>query len=424
VTPRSAQNLGPGDSPTFVQLTLTGLDASKVVVTNASKALASGTNTNAELASAVSLKHTQGTDTTLGTQAEDMDLGGFNIQNMANAENPQDAVTLKDLLDSNNVTLNYWMGAADAFTQTLVESAAFDTETVNSSPQTLSTVFFKTIVAETPTPFTIQAGTIIGIHTRANVDAIASKRRIKLTCQLGYVDADGSSNFTQIGSDSDASVLLEIAVALCEIHIHVPTNTTVPAGKRLWLKYIATTQSGTQDVAVGIEYNSYPNHVTISVAGSVLGRFLLLAGGTMSGAIAMGSNKVTGLAVASVNGDAIRATTKITEVLLESATDLKHAAVTVSAPIALSTQALSLVNNAGAPATVTALDIGALANSDTVVPTSKAVTTALAAKLSITSLKFPFYIATGTLDTIALTADQKLPFYVTGGGASNIPLTT
>lgn len=101
-----------------------------------------------------------------------------------------------------------------------------------------------------------------------------------------------------------------------------------------------------------------------------------------------------------------------------------HDAVTVSAPIALSTQALSLVNNAGAPATVTALDIGALANTDTVVPTSKAVTTALAAKLSITSLKFPFYLAAGTLDTIALTADQKLPFYVAGGGASNIPLTT
>ena len=37
-----------------------------------------------------------------------------------------------------------------------------------------------------------------------------------------------------------------------------------------------------------------------------------------------------------------------------------------------------MVNNAGAPGTVTAIDIGALANSDTVVPTSKAVTTALA----------------------------------------------
>ena len=62
-----------------------------------------------------------------------------------------------------------------------------------------------------------------------------------------------------------------------------------------------------------------------------------------------------------------------------SAVSLKHAAVTVSAPIALATQALSLVTNAGSPAKVTAIDIGALANTDTVVPTSKAVTTAIAA---------------------------------------------
>jgi hypothetical protein len=78
------------------------------------------------------------------------------------------------------------------------------------------------------------------------------------------------------------------------------------------------------------------------------------------------------------NGEAIRATAKITEVLLESATDLKHAAVTVSAPIAKDAgQALSLVNDAAA--TVTEIDTGALANSDTVIPTSKAVTTAIAA---------------------------------------------
>jgi hypothetical protein len=67
-----------------------------------------------------------------------------------------------------------------------------------------------------------------------------------------------------------------------------------------------------------------------------------------------------------------------TKTNVDSAVSLKHAAVTVSAPINLSGQALSLVNNAVSPATVTAIDIGALANSDTVVPTSKAVTTAIA----------------------------------------------
>ena len=66
-----------------------------------------------------------------------------------------------------------------------------------------------------------------------------------------------------------------------------------------------------------------------------------------------------------------------TKTNVDSAISLKHAAVTVSAPISISTQALSLVNDAAA--TVTEIDTGALANSDTVIPTSKAVTTAIAA---------------------------------------------
>jgi hypothetical protein len=67
-----------------------------------------------------------------------------------------------------------------------------------------------------------------------------------------------------------------------------------------------------------------------------------------------------------------------TKTNVDSAVSLKHAAVTVSEPINLSGQAISLVNNAASPGTITAIDIGALANSDTVIPTSKAVTTAIA----------------------------------------------
>jgi len=53
-----------------------------------------------------------------------------------------------------------------------------------------------------------------------------------------------------------------------------------------------------------------------------------------------------------------------------------HVAATVSAPLSVSGQALSLVNYEAA--TTTEIDTGALANSDTVIPTSKAVTTAIA----------------------------------------------
>jgi len=56
-----------------------------------------------------------------------------------------------------------------------------------------------------------------------------------------------------------------------------------------------------------------------------------------------------------------------------------HAALTIdgTSPLSLSGQALSLVNDAAAA--ITKVDTGALANSDTVIPTSKAVKTAIGA---------------------------------------------
>ena len=77
---------------------------------------------------------------------------------------------------------------------------------------------------------------------------------------------------------------------------------------------------------------------------------------------------------ADANGLPIDASNTDTQVA--AAVSASHAAATVSAPIALSGQALSLVNNAVSPGTVTVIDIGALAvTSDLVVPTSKAVGT-------------------------------------------------
>jgi hypothetical protein len=40
------------------------------------------------------------------------------------------------------------------------------------------------------------------------------------------------------------------------------------------------------------------------------------------------------------------------------------------------------------------------------------------------SLKIPFYLSNGTLDTISLNADSSFPFFKSNGSASNIPLVT
>ena len=53
----STGGLNPTDSPTFVGVTLSGLTASRVVVTDASRALASGTNTDTQISGAVTKSH-------------------------------------------------------------------------------------------------------------------------------------------------------------------------------------------------------------------------------------------------------------------------------------------------------------------------------------------------------------------------------
>ena len=107
---------------------------------------------------------------------------------------------------------------------------------------------------------------------------------------------------------------------------------------------------------------------------------------------------------------------------VDSAVSLKHAAVTVSAPISLSTQALSLINNAVSPATVTAIDVGALANSDTVIPTSKAVTTAIGSGMVYPGAGIP--ISTGTAWGTSLDlAEQKLLGRITSGIMTGLTAT-
>jgi hypothetical protein len=67
---------------------------------------------------------------------------------------------------------------------------------------------------------------------------------------------------------------------------------------------------------------------------------------------------------------------------VDSAVSLKHAALTIdgTSPLSLSGQAISLKNDAAAA--ITEVDTGTLANSDTVVPTSKAVYDAIAAGIT------------------------------------------
>lgn len=73
---------------------------------------------------------------------------------------------------------------------------------------------------------------------------------------------------------------------------------------------------------------------------TALTNYLLLAGGTMSGAIAMGSNKITGLGASTVNGDAVRHE-QLQAVITSLANYLLLAGGTMSGPIAMGGQKIT-----------------------------------------------------------------------------------
>jgi hypothetical protein len=105
------------------------------------------------------------------------------------------------------------------------------------------------------------------------------------------------------------------------------------------------------------------------------------------------------------NSDDAVPTEKAVKTYAGNAVALAHAAVTVSSPLSLSGQAISVVNNAGTPAQVTAIDTGDMANSDTVVPTSGAVV----------DYTVPRSLVTGFISGLEIRIKDATTLYVYGG---------
>lgn len=82
----------------------------------------------ADIATNTAASHTQGTDTTLGTQAEDLDMGFFDIVNPDNMDGSVDPTAITDLsnLDA------YWRGEGD-----LLDSSGNDFDLIKQSGTTL-----------------------------------------------------------------------------------------------------------------------------------------------------------------------------------------------------------------------------------------------------------------------------------------------
>lgn len=245
--------------------------------------------------------HAQNTDTALGIQAEILDMGGHHIHNVEDATHLDDAATLNDLLNRLNIVLNFWLMPDSALSIDLVVDETYEPEEITETPQTLG-IEFKSSVADTPTPFAIPAATIILTHFQARVASATGTKPVTLQTELWYTDADGESNPIQIGSSSEESAVLTEAQTGYYNHLHVVDALIVPAGKRLWLKFIAITTGTKTDPTVWIYNGDTHGHLSIGVAGSVLGRYLQLAGGTMLGNITMASTETVDGRDLSVDG--------------------------------------------------------------------------------------------------------------------------
>ncbi len=227
-------------------------------------------------------------DTVTGTY----DMTGT-VLRIADPVELDEAVNFATLLDSIGVALNYWIGNQTLST-IYAGGETYITETPASDPETLTSITFKSTVIETPTPFILKAGDIVPVHISAKVTTAVAKYNEQLYCQLGYVDADGTSNFTQIGANSDITAVLTTTKTPYELHIHVNSDTEVPAGKRLWLKVVADASGSAPGFPEIWVYHSFTtHHIVMGVAGDILGNFVQKSGDTMTGDLDMGVNILT-----------------------------------------------------------------------------------------------------------------------------------
>ena len=311
--------------------------------------LADITSAGADIEDAVTKKHTQGSDTALGTQTQALDMGAYNINNV-------NALTVK----AASCTVYNNTGASLAIGVVVYPTGNYDGYvTVAKCDNTdkdkmIGLGIVSSLIANNSegkavycgikgmdtSGFTGNEGESIYVQSDGTLDTVEPTSGsiqcmgvlvVKAVDGKIYVQPKGRrSTFATI--DEHPIIRMGDDVGHKKISFHKYDNTEIGYIDENAIMKITSLTDGTYSTTIADLKDSVDKKHSQNTDTSL---------GTMSADINMNTHKLTGLSVPSSNGDSIRATTKITEANLEIAYD--HSQVSSGNPHSVTPTELSLV---------------------------------------------------------------------------------
>ena len=228
-----------------------------------------------------------------------IDLKNYHIE-VPDPEHDYDAVNYKTLYDAIPSGLGWYLSndaSADVSGYKLLDTnndADQSTITANGTAASQTLDEWVTLVG-TPGDISITEGDI-SAHVYAKV-ARADSTDFLYQLKIQFYKRASGGTETQLGEDVTTLPVLTATTTLYYAHAHLTEPQTLAVGDRIVIK-ISTVRTGSAPRTTAQIVTFYigdvtPSHINIPVTLAILGKYLPLAGGTMTGTLAMGANNIT-----------------------------------------------------------------------------------------------------------------------------------
>jgi hypothetical protein len=174
-------------------------------------------------------------------------MGNYKLTDVGNPISGNDAVNYHTLLEAIPTSIRWYLSntasALAGHQKLLLTNDVGQTEltlTVDASPKAVGSWITD---AGVPAYTTIPAGEY-KFHLYGKVNSITGTDRVQYRAKWYYVDADGTSNKTQIGGDSTLTAYVTTSILDFNVDIHVESAITVADTKRLVLDVTAVKTEG------------------------------------------------------------------------------------------------------------------------------------------------------------------------------------